>query len=74
MTDSLMDDWWVRILAGDELSAEEHARLAERLMAFSERTAGANPERYACASVRDETERAKVHALIAIAKSGKGGT
>jgi hypothetical protein len=66
-----MDDWWVRILAGEELSAGEHARIAERLMAFSERTAQANPARkYDC--VTDETERAKVHALIAIAKSGKG--
>jgi hypothetical protein len=64
-----MDEWWARILAGGELSADEHAQLAERLMAFSERTAQANPERsYAC--VRDDTERAMAHALIAMAKLG----
>jgi hypothetical protein len=62
-----MEDWWTRILAGGTLSADEHVRAAGELMAYSERTAQANPERrYGC--VTDETERAKAHALIALAK------
>jgi hypothetical protein len=60
-------DWMLRVLSGETLTAAEHFRLAEELMAFSERTARANPDkgRYAC--VTTETERAKVHAILALA-------
>lgn len=59
-------DWWVRILAGETVTAADHLRLASEKMAFSERTAQANPDKgYAC--VRDETERAMAHAVLAVA-------
>jgi len=59
-------EWWVRTLAGETVGASEHLRLAQELMAFSERTARANPGKfYAC--VKEDTERAKVHAILAAA-------
>lgn len=60
------DRWWVRILANELLTAKDHIRIAEELMAFSERTAETNPGK-GYSLVTYDTERAMVHATIALA-------
>ena len=59
-------EWWVRTLAGEKVTAADHLKRALELMAFSEQTKRANPDK-GYAIVREDTERATAHAILAVA-------